>query len=182
MDELPGHQQTAPPQYSSDGRWWWDGQQWIPAQHPTARREYPAPPALASPTGDAQGQESEGPVREWPTGFPRPTALQGIPIPAMAAWALGFGVATIVASLLFWVLSGLLPSHQALTAAILIILVLLTFVLGELAVVFGMRSQWPIARSPKPLRGTGIAIAGWVCGLCGLALLVIWFVGLLASG
>jgi hypothetical protein len=175
MDELPG-QRTAPPQYSSDGRWWWDGQQWMPAQQGPARREYPAPPPLPSPTSGAQRQDSQGAVRHWPTGSPRPAAVQGIPIPATAGWALGLGVATILASLLFWALSGLLPSHQALPAAIMIILVLLTFVLGELAVVFGMRSQEQVARSPKPLGGAAIAIAGWVCGLCGLALLVMWFV------
>jgi hypothetical protein len=181
MNELPGHQQTAPPQYSSDGRWWWDGQQWMPAQQAPARREYPPPPPLASPTGGAQPQASEGAVRHWPTGFPRPTAFPGIPIPAMAVWALGFGVATIVASLLVWALSGFLPPHQALATAIMIILVLLAFVLGQLAVVFGMRSQWQVARSPKPMGGAAIATAGWICGLCGLALLVIWFVFVLSG-
>ena len=24
-------QQAAPPQYSPDGRWWWNGQEWVPA-------------------------------------------------------------------------------------------------------------------------------------------------------
>ena len=23
-------QQSAPPQYSPDGRWWWNGQEWVP--------------------------------------------------------------------------------------------------------------------------------------------------------
>ena len=53
-------------------------------------------------------------------------------MPAIAGWALGFGVATIVASLLVWALSGLLPPHQAPAAAIMIIMVLLVFVLGWL--------------------------------------------------
>jgi len=25
-------QQAAPPQYSPDGRWWWNGQEWVPAK------------------------------------------------------------------------------------------------------------------------------------------------------
>jgi hypothetical protein len=29
---------TAPPQYSPDGRWWWDGARWVPTQQPAARR------------------------------------------------------------------------------------------------------------------------------------------------
>lgn len=29
---------TAPPQYSPDGRWWWDGSQWVPVPRPGARR------------------------------------------------------------------------------------------------------------------------------------------------
>lgn len=26
---------AAPPQYSPDGRWWWDGQSWVPVRPPT---------------------------------------------------------------------------------------------------------------------------------------------------
>ena len=29
---------TAPPQYSPDGQWWWNGNQWVPVQQPTAAR------------------------------------------------------------------------------------------------------------------------------------------------
>ena len=29
---------TAPPQYSPDGQWWWNGNQWVPAQQTTAGR------------------------------------------------------------------------------------------------------------------------------------------------
>lgn len=29
---------TAPPQYSPDGQWWWNGNQWVPVQQPSARR------------------------------------------------------------------------------------------------------------------------------------------------
>ena len=94
----------------------------------------------------------------------------------MAGLALGLGVATIVASLLLWTLSFLLPSHEALPAAIMIVVLLLTFVLGQLSVVFGMRTQWQVAQSPTPQGGAAIAIAAWVCGVCGLAVLLIWFV------
>ncbi len=38
MTEQPGQQQgKAPPQYSPDGRWWWDGQQWTPVQQAPAQ-------------------------------------------------------------------------------------------------------------------------------------------------
>lgn len=38
MSEQPSQQQgKAPPQYSPDGRWWWDGQQWTPAQQARAQ-------------------------------------------------------------------------------------------------------------------------------------------------
>jgi len=28
---------SQPPQWSADGRWWWDGQRWIPAAPPTRK-------------------------------------------------------------------------------------------------------------------------------------------------
>ena len=37
MNELPSQRQGAPPPYSSDGRWWWDGQRWIPVQQAPAQ-------------------------------------------------------------------------------------------------------------------------------------------------
>ena len=46
MDQQPGQQQAGvPPQWSADGHWWWDGQQW------RARAEYrpPAPPGGRRP-------------------------------------------------------------------------------------------------------------------------------------
>ena len=36
---------STPPQYSPDGRWWWDGQQWVAAPH--ARAVVPAAPPKA---------------------------------------------------------------------------------------------------------------------------------------
>ena len=29
---------TAPPQYSPDGQWWWDGTQWVPVNRSSAGR------------------------------------------------------------------------------------------------------------------------------------------------
>jgi len=40
MSEQAGQQQgKAPPQYSPDGRWWWDGQQWTPVQQTAAQSQ-----------------------------------------------------------------------------------------------------------------------------------------------
>ena len=40
---------TAPPQYSPDGRWWWDGTQWVPAQ-PQGYGYQPHPYGQPQPT------------------------------------------------------------------------------------------------------------------------------------
>ena len=40
----------APPQYSPDGKWWWDGEQWLPVSEDTPPARYPvAPPAPPEP-------------------------------------------------------------------------------------------------------------------------------------
>ncbi|HKF19611.1 MAG TPA: hypothetical protein VKF14_20800 [Candidatus Dormibacteraeota bacterium] len=42
MTGQPGQQQgEAPPQYSPDGRWWWDGRQWTPVHQEAARVQSP---------------------------------------------------------------------------------------------------------------------------------------------
>src|SRR5215472_13262391 len=41
MAEQPPHR--APPQYGPDGRWWWDGQRWIPVPQPTPSALPPSP-------------------------------------------------------------------------------------------------------------------------------------------
>jgi len=45
MDE---QRPVAPPQYSPDGRWWWDGQRWVPVR-PLAPVAEPRPPRSRSP-------------------------------------------------------------------------------------------------------------------------------------
>jgi hypothetical protein len=56
----------------------------------------------------------------------------------------------------------------------IVVVVLVAFVFGELSLVFGMRSQWQVGQSHKTPGGAGVAIAGWICGVCGLAVLVLW--------
>lgn len=50
----------APPQWSPDGRWWWNGQQWVPAQPPPMN---PGPPngPVNPPTGPVNRRRSVGP-------------------------------------------------------------------------------------------------------------------------
>ena len=38
--------QAAPPQYSADGRWYWDGERWIPVAAPARRRSPAATAAI----------------------------------------------------------------------------------------------------------------------------------------
>ena len=42
---------AAPPQWSRDGAWWWDGQHWIPAS------QAPPPPLLPAPGGPVQAHK-----------------------------------------------------------------------------------------------------------------------------
>ncbi len=45
MDQQPGQQQgAAAPQYSPDGRYWWDGHQWVPVQQPAGGPPGTTPP------------------------------------------------------------------------------------------------------------------------------------------
>ena len=51
MNEESGqHPDLAPPQHSSDGRWWWDGRQWRPIQEAAL----PPGPGEAGPPTDEQ--------------------------------------------------------------------------------------------------------------------------------
>jgi hypothetical protein len=54
-------------------------------------------------------------------------------------------------------------------------------ILGSLAVVLGLMSRRRIKRSGGTLQGGGLALAGWIVGLCGIALGVVFavlFIGL----
>src|SRR5438105_11469713 len=121
MNEQQGQRHArALPQYSSDGRWWWDGHQWALVSHQYADREArpavpPAPPTLAA-----------------------------------AKWALTLGVASVVGSLFWWVFlfllmplilysSLLFPNNGMLaSAAAVVFLLVLVLVTGVLAVVVGI--------------------------------------------
>lgn len=57
--------QSAPPQYSADGQWWWDGSQWLPVPQVALS-------APRSPTEEAAGRgdpslPTDGPGREYPS-------------------------------------------------------------------------------------------------------------------
>ena len=41
MTGQPGQQQSEAPQYSPDGRWWWDGGQWTPVRQEAAQLQSP---------------------------------------------------------------------------------------------------------------------------------------------
>lgn len=99
----------------------------------------------------------------------------------MARWALGLGTTTILAGILVWVLSATFSPDQAAARWALVVLILLAFIAGVLSLVFGLRSQWELAQSQVALGASVIAIIGWVSGLCGLAVTVIWFLFTVAS-
>jgi hypothetical protein len=93
-----------------------------------------------------------------PTSLPGPWAVPqavGSPTLGRAGWALGLGIAAAVfgAAALFNVL-----------------FLLLSVPLGILAIAFGVSGQRRIARSGGALTGHGLALAGWICGVVGLAL------------
>jgi hypothetical protein len=45
VQQVQQHASTAPPQYSPDGQWWWNGYQWVPA--PTTAPQSPAVAPIA---------------------------------------------------------------------------------------------------------------------------------------
>lgn len=87
---------------------------------------------------------------------------------AAAGWALGLGIATVLAAILD-VVTFMLPEDPG--SAVFALTSPLLIVLGILAIVLGIRSQRQIARSHGRLKGREMALAGWICGLCGLAIM-----------
>ncbi len=190
-DESGRQQRDVPPQYSPDGRWWWDGHQWVPVQQAPVQRQYPSPPPFidapdAPPRGmpqvlpppapglPSQSVAAEVSATEPLTGRSQrrgdvpPPAIPGVS--ATAGWALGLGIASVLAAILD-VATFLLPYNPgfavfALTSPLLI-------VSGIVAIVLGIRSQRQIARSNGRLRGREMAVVGWICGVCGLAIPVV---------
>lgn len=104
---------AAPPQLSEDGRWWWDGYQWVPApqEQPSAgstspyegwvdTRQAPEAAQADTPTPPEPPQQAPAwnqppPTAPAPTGSPgTPPAApprSGEPPPADTAWTLGPG-------------------------------------------------------------------------------------------
>ena len=68
---------TAPPQYSPDGQWWWDGTQWVPAPQAAAPPPWAGQPAAAAPPWASTDQ----PQPTW-HGPQQPYPPYGAPVPA----------------------------------------------------------------------------------------------------
>jgi hypothetical protein len=191
-DESRGQQRDAPPQYSADGRWWWDGQKWIPIQQSPTQRQYPPPPQ----SSDSLVQDSSKALTPTAPGLPLAAAAEtstgealagggqhrgtqppaaDAAVSATAGWALGLGIATTVLATIAMA-SSVLPENPGVAVVALTLPAVL--VLGVLAIVLGILAQRQIARSHGVLRGRTMAIVGWICGLCGLAIPVgIGFLG-----
>ncbi len=93
---------------------------------------------------------------------------------------MGLGIATTVLATIAIVASTVLPENPENPGLAVVALALTALpVLGVLAIVLGILAQRQIARSHGVLRGRTMAIAGWICGLCGLVIPVgIGFLGL----
>ena len=83
----------------------------------------------------------------------------------VAGVACGLGVGAVVIGLVVWALTlgqFIAPAR----AVVVLFLLVLAFAAGALAVTFGVGSR----SRPRP----GLAIAGFVCGLVGQGMLVVW--------
>lgn len=121
--------------YTADGRWLWDGQRWTPTPDAGAL------PVIAPPKHET----------------PRPTGslVRGI--------GLALGVVAIVIGLALWIFAGTVratPTNDMIVTGLLT----LTFVSGQLAVIFGL-GPWVRSR---------LSTAALTCGLVGLALNFLW--------
>lgn len=136
---------AAPPQLSPDGQWWWDGQQWTPAQQPA---ESATEPATAPATDPFTGRAADA-----------PPAVQNV-LPAWGQPAVQWHpVAPTV-------------SRDGLAVASLVLGVLWIFGLGSVAaVVCGHVSRRRAAQTGQ--RPSGLALAGLVLGYAGCALFVV---------
>jgi hypothetical protein len=121
--------------YSADGRWLWDGQRW-------------------TPVGGADQLLTTQPV-------PDPSRADG-GNGAGLALALGIGAISVAA---VTVIFSFVIDVSRVADAVLTALLVIGFVTGELAVVFGLRGA---SRPRRP----GL-IAGFACGLVGMGLLLL---------
>ena len=170
MNEEAGQPQSnAPGQYSPDRRWQWDGHEWKPAQQAPSQREYPSPPAYA---GHVETPLAAPDVTPPPLAPARsPNLLSDLrPTLPTARWALGLGIATVLAFVIGLLTAGIRGDLASAVGNLTFVLVVM---LGVLALVFGIRSQRQIVRSAEAWRGREMAIAGWICGLCGLAMVLL---------
>jgi len=114
-----------------------------------------------TPVAWADGQHAATPlVSDTPSAEPVHGSTR-----AFAAIACGLGVGAVVIGLVVWALTlgqFIAPAR----AVVVLFLLVLAFAAGALAVTFGVGSR----SRPRP----GLAIAGFVCGLVGQGMLVVW--------
>ncbi len=164
MSEAGESGESAPPQLSPDGYWWWTGAEWVPAAdvpeaaaNPQVQPEpepalEPEPVAASWAPPAAQPEQVPAPDASWPapaqTSWPAPApAYGGYPAPAPAGTS-RLALASLVCALA-WL-----------------------FGLGSIAaVVLGVMALRRIERSGGALGGKGLAIAGTVIGLVGVVVL-----------
>lgn len=112
---------------------------------------YPSPPPASTPAPPPMpGSGPAPPPPTWTVSWAQRAQMHGLAVAAMVVGIVS--IPLVLASLFF------------------ILLALLGLPLAVLAIVLGVVSQARISASGPALRGTGMAVTGWICGAAGLGL------------